>query len=88
MDIPVDYFWQISGIFGGSRGDIHRLRGREEIAKTLVIQGFPSLFVLVIPWLRSLPKLDVAGSTPVARSTQNHTLWTLFPDHVTAYGST
>jgi hypothetical protein len=69
VDIPVDDFWQISGIFGGSRGDVHRLRGREEIAKTLVVQGFSSLFVLVIPCLRSLPKLDVADSTPVARST-------------------
>ena len=66
VDIPVDDFWQISGIFGGNRGDIHRLRGREEIAKALVVQGFPSLFVLVILCLRSLPKLDVAGSTPVA----------------------
>ena len=62
----MDDFWQISGIFGGSRRDIHRLRGREAIAKTLVAQRFSSLVVLAIPGLRSLPKLDVAGSTPVA----------------------
>ena len=68
-DIPADDFWQISGIFGGNRGDIHSSRRREGIAKTLVTQGFSSPLVLVIPCLRSLPKLDVAGSTPVARST-------------------
>ena len=68
-DIPVDGVWLNSGYFDGNRGDIHKLRGREAIAKTLVREGFSSLALLVFPRLRSLPKLDVAGSTPVARST-------------------
>jgi hypothetical protein len=65
----VDDFWQISGKVGGKTGDIHRLSRRERKTKTLVEEGFSSLALLVIPTLRSLPKLDVAGSTPVARST-------------------
>jgi len=37
--------------------------------ENLVREGFSSLVLLVVPRLRALPKLDVAGSTPVARST-------------------
>jgi hypothetical protein len=69
----VDDFWQISGKVGGKTGDIHRLSRRERKTKTLVEEGFSSLALLVIPTLRSLPKLDVAGSTPVARSTLSPT---------------
>ena len=65
----MDGVWLNSGYFDGNRGEIHKLRGREAIAKTLVREGFSSLALLVFPRLRSLPKLDVAGSTPVARST-------------------
>jgi hypothetical protein len=61
--------WLNSGYFDRNRGDIHRVRGREAIAKTLVREEFSSLALLVLPQLRSLPKLDVAGSTPVAGST-------------------
>ena len=69
LDIPVDSVWLNSGYFDGNSGDIHRLPEREAIAKTLVGEGFSSLGLLVFTGLRALPKLDVAGSTPVARST-------------------
>jgi len=65
----VDDFWQISGKLGGKLGDIHSSPGSERKTKTLVGEGFSSLAILPVPGLRSLPKLDVAGSTPVARST-------------------
>ena len=65
----MDDFWQISGKLGGKLGDIHSSPGRERKTKTLVGEGVSSLAILVVPGLRSLPKLDVAGSTPAARST-------------------
>ena len=64
----MDDFWQISGKLGGKLGDIHSSRGSERKTKTLVGEGFSSLAILLVPGLASLPKLDVAGSTPVARS--------------------
>jgi hypothetical protein len=64
----VDDFWQISGKLGGKLGDIHSSPGSERKTKTLVAEGFPSLAILLVPGLRSLPKMDVTGSIPVARS--------------------
>ena len=59
------YFWQS----WREMGDIYRLSNGEAIAKTLMGEGFSSLFLSLIPCLRSVPKLDVADSTPIARST-------------------
>ncbi len=68
-DMLTKVIWHISGNVGGKWGDIHRLSIGEAIAKALVGEGLPSLFLTLIPCLRSGPKLDVAGSTPVARPT-------------------
>ena len=42
--------------------------GKRRMRKRLVPQGFSSLWLLVVPGVNVIPKLDVAGSTPVARS--------------------
>ena len=44
------------------------LAGKPKKREHLVPQGFSSLRLLVVPWVSVIPKLDVAGSTPVARS--------------------
>jgi hypothetical protein len=67
VDIPVDDFWQISGISGRNRGDIHRFRGRERIAKPLVRQGFSSLVLSLIPWLKGISNLVPSTTRPPLR---------------------
>src|SRR5262245_40883590 len=67
VDIPVDDFWQISGIFGGNRGDIHSLHRRERIAKTLLGRGFSSLVFPLIPWLKGISNLVPSTTRPPLR---------------------
>jgi hypothetical protein len=68
VDIPVDDFWQISGIFGRNRGDIHRLPGREWIAKPLAEQGFSSLVLPLIPWRKGISNLVPSTTRPPLRT--------------------
>jgi hypothetical protein len=63
----VDDFWQISGISGRNRGDIHRFRGRERIVKPLVGQGFSSFILPFIPWLKGISNLVPSTTRPPLR---------------------